>query len=264
MLAHSSPVQHTIVVVVAVLATIGYGWRWLATGGSMLRLWCWVVGVIVLVASMSPWMETIAEESFTGHMVQHVLMIAVAAPLLVLAHPLATVVAYGSLPPGLRRATHATSRTWHRTAAVVAPVSFIGALVLTHLTNIYDEALRHQWVHELEHVAYFLTACALWTLMLAPGRRRAIDRVGSVFAVIAGMAFLGAILISADQPLIDTYAASNGVDDALDDQRVAASIMWVTGMIITVPLLLVTVWRWASLEQSTAERREALEHDSFS
>ena len=35
--------------------------------------------------------------------------------------------------------------------------------------------------------------------------------------------------------------------------------MWVTGMIITVPLLVVTVWRWATLEQVTAERREALE-----
>ena len=100
--------------------------------------------------------------------------------------------------------------------------------------------------------------------MLAAGTRRGIDRVLAVLAVIAGMAFLGAILISADQPLIDTYAATQGVDDALHDQRIAASIMWVTGMIITVPLFLVTVWRWASLEQATAERREALDGSSSS
>ena len=160
MLAHSSAVQHTIVVVVAVLATVGYGWRWLATGAATWRLWCWVAGVVVLVASMSPWMETIAEETFTGHMVQHLLMIAVAAPLLVLSHPVETVVPYGSLPPAWRRATHWSSRWWHRYAALIAPVTFIGVLVLTHLTQIYDEALHHQWLHDLEHIAYFLTACA--------------------------------------------------------------------------------------------------------
>ncbi len=259
MLAHASPVQHTAVVVFGVLATVGYGWRWLATEGAMVRLWCWVGGVIALVASVSPWMEALADESFTGHMVQHVLMIAVAAPLLVLAHPIETVLPYGSLPLRLRRLSHTVGRTWHRSAAIVAPVLFIGVLVVTHLTDIYDEALHRQWLHDLEHVAYLLAACALWALMLAAGRRRGVDRVAAVFAVIAGMAFLGAILLSADQPLIDTYAARNGAANALDDQRIAASIMWVTGMIITVPLLLVTVWRWASLEQATAERREALE-----
>ena len=46
------------------------------------------------------------------------------------------------------------SRTWRRTAAIVAPVLFIGVLVVTHLTDIYDAALQHQWVHDLEHAGY--------------------------------------------------------------------------------------------------------------
>ena len=86
--------------------------------------------------------------------------------------------------------------------------------------------------------------------------------MAAVFAVIAGMAFLAAILMTADHALIASYAAREGAADALDDQRTAAAIMWVTGMAITVPLLLLTVWRWATMEQKIAERREALERST--
>ena len=260
MLAHSSPVQHAGVIVVAIALTVLYTRAWWARRASVARLWCWVGGVLALVASMSPWMETISGESFTGHMVQHIVMIVIAAPLLVLAHPIDTLLPHGAMPLRVRRTSHAMSRGWHRSVAIVAPVAFVGVLVVTHLTDIYDTALRHQFVHDLEHVAYLLAACALWSLVLGAGRRRGVDRMAAVFAVIAGMAFLGAILMTADHALIGTYVAEEGAADALDDQRVAAAIMWVTGMAITVPLLLITVWRWATLEQTIAERREALEH----
>ena len=95
--------------------------------------------------------------------------------------------------------------------------------------------------------------------MLGAGRRRGIDRIVSVFAVIAGMAFLAAILMTADHALIRELRGTQRPRGALDDQRMAAAIMWVTGMAITLPLLLLTVWRWATLEQTIAERREALE-----
>jgi putative membrane protein len=211
------------------------------------------------MVSLTPWMETMAARSFTGHMLQHVLMISVGAPLVVLARPLATMMPFGSLPSRFRRPVHAVSRAWHRTTAIVAPALFVTTLVATHLTGIYEAALQRRWVHDLEHVAYLLGALALWALMLARGRRRGPDRVVAVFAVIAGMALLGAVLLTADQALIDTYADRQGERGALEDQQIAASIMWVTGMLMTVPLLVVTVWRWAILEQLTAERRESLE-----
>ena len=259
MLAHTSPAQHVGMVAVAIALTALYGRGWIVGHASPTRLWCWVGGVIALLASTSPAMETISAESFTGHMVQHIVMIVVAAPLLVLSRPIATMLPQGGMPVRVRRASHAMGRTWHRTAAMVAPVAFVGVLVVTHLTDIYDTALRHQFVHDVEHVAYFLAACALWALVLGAGRRRGVDRMAAVFAVIAGMAFLGAILMTADHALIDSYAAQAGATDALDDQRLAAAIMWVTGMAITLPLLLLTVWRWATMEQNIAERREALE-----
>ena len=79
-----------------------------------------------------------------------------------------------------------------------------------------------------------------------------------MFGVIAGSAFLGVILLAATEPLMPTYDARLGADRALDDQRTAAAIMWVTGMLTTLPLLVVAVWRWASAEERIARRAEAL------
>ncbi len=262
MLAHSSPAQHVGVIAIAIALTVLYGRGWLASRSSSARLWCWVGGIVALVVSTSPWIETISAESFTGHMLQHIVMIVVAAPLLVMSRPIDTLLPHGAMPLRVRKTSHAMSRTWHRSVAIVAPVAFVGVLVVTHLTDIYDTALRHQFLHDLEHVAYLLAACSLWALVTGAGRRRGVDRMAAVFAVIAGMAFLGAILMTADHALIDSYAAREGPVDALADQRMAAAIMWVTGMAITVPLLLLTVWRWATMEQTIAERREALERSA--
>jgi putative membrane protein len=76
--------------------------------------------------------------------------------------------------------------------------------------------------------------------------------------VIAGTAMLGVVLMSASEPLIPTYVEQLGVDRALDDQRLAASFLWAGGMGLTLPLLLTSVWVWASAEQRMAARSEAL------
>ena len=79
-----------------------------------------------------------------------------------------------------------------------------------------------------------------------------------MFGVIAGGALLGMILLSATAPLMPTYEARLGAARALDDQRAAAALMWVTGMLTTLPLLVLAVWRWASTEERIARRAEAL------
>jgi len=192
-------------------------------------------------------------------MVQHLAMIVVAAPLLVVARPLDTArrarTRRGHRPGAIERRT---AHTWRRAGTVVAPLGFAVVLVGTHLTGVYDAALRHRWVHELEHVAYAVSAVALWGAIRAGGTRRAVGRVGAVFGVIACTAFVGVVLISATTPLVPTYAALLGTGPALADQRHAAALMWVTGMLTTLPLLLLAVWRWAETEERTARRAEAL------
>jgi putative membrane protein len=255
-LAHSG-VDHVAVGVLAAVAIGAYGLAWSRTPRpSTRRLWCWVVGVGLVVVASLPAMEGVAERTFAGHMVQHLIVIILAAPLLVLARPVHTLLLAGWLPTtGWGRRLGAW---WHRAAPLLGPGLFVVVLFTTHLTSIYDDALSNRWLHEAEHAAYLLSACAMWTAVLGVGRVGAVARVGSVFGVIAASAFLGVVLMAATEPLVPTYAARLGVDGAVDDQRAAASIMWVTGMFTTLPLLVAAVWRWASTEQKVAQRAEAL------
>ena len=126
-------------------------------------------------------MEGVAERTFAGHMVQHLIVIILAAPLLVLARPVHTLLLAGWLP------TTAWGRRlgawWHRAAPLLGPGLFVVVLFTTHLTSIYDDALSNRWLHEAEHAAYLLSAGAMWTAVLGVGRVGAVARVGSVFGV---------------------------------------------------------------------------------
>ena len=77
--------------------------------------------------------------------------------------------------------------------------------------------------------------------------------------MIAGGARSSAlILMAASEPLMPTYEARLGTADALSDQRSAAALMWVAGMLTTLPLLVVAVWRWAAREDRLVRQAEAM------
>lgn len=259
MIAHSGGASHSLVIAAAIVAIATYGWAWLRCPTPQVgRLVAWATGVAAVVAATLPVTEGLADRSFTGHMVQHLVMIVVAAPMLALAHPAATFATgrprWWVVTEGERRSV----RVLRRWSTVSAPVAFLGVLFATHFTGVYDLALRSRWVHVLEHVGYLLSAVMLWSVVLAPNSAKAVGRIGAAFAVIAGSAALGVVLMSADRPLVATYARRLGTDGALDDQRLAASLMWVGGMASSLPLLMIAVWTWASGEQRRAERAEHL------
>jgi putative membrane protein len=250
-------IDHVGITLAGIAAVAVYGLAWIRQRHPAgWRLWTWTAGVGAIVLASSPWLESAAERSFTGHMLQHLLVIAVAAPLLVIAEPLHTVMRAGWAP------TTASGRrlgaAWHRAGPLVGPLAFIAVLFVTHLTSIYDRALHDRWVHELEHVAYLLGAVLAWAAVIGGRRATSVARVGAVFGIGVGGAVLGMALLSARDPLIPTYAARLGTTEALSDQRAAAALMWVTGMTTTLPLLVIAVWRWAATEERITRRAEAL------
>jgi putative membrane protein len=259
MLAHSSPVDHVLVVVLACGAVVVYGVAWLRRPGQPLgRLLAWVGAIVITVTATMPTVEGWADRTFTGHMAQHLAFIVLAAPLFVLAQPVLTMhySPWLSHRPGTTE--RAVGRWWHRNGALLAPALFLGVLYLTHLTDVYEWALDNRFIHDAEHVAYLASAITLWAVIHMPSQRSPLPRLGVAMAVIAGTAMLGVVLMSASEPLIPTYVEQLGVDRALDDQRLAASFMWAGGMGLTLPLLLTSVWVWASAEQRMAARSEAL------
>jgi len=259
MLAHTDPLQHGIVAASCLAATVAYVRRWSADPRRpTLALWCWGTAVAVTLVATLPAVEEWAERSFTGHMVQHLLLIVVVAPAAVVAlEPI--VRRHRGRGPRHRFARRTLDRTW---AAPSAALLFVGVLLVTHLTGIYDAALRSQPIHEAEHVAYLAAAVLLWAALRSGATRRdpaaPFARIAASMGVIVGMAVLGLVLVTASEPLIPTYTTHYGVDGALADQRRAAALMWVSGMLTSLPLLVTAFWRWATHEEATARRREQL------
>lgn len=252
MIAHADPLTHFGLALagVGIVAFRLRSWR-REQPSPIWTVWAFAAGVTVVLVALGPPVEAAADRSFTGHMSQHLLLMLVAAPLLVVGsarrrsrHP--------RLPtPELRRRLRSS-------APLVAVAAFVGVLVLTHLTDLYDLALRHRLVHDLEHVADLGAAVLVWAV-IARGRRAAAPmRAAVVFAVIAATALVGAVMSTAPTPLVATYAARLGPAEAIADQQRAAALMWVGGMLVTLPLLVLAVWRWAADEQRRTERAEEL------
>jgi cytochrome c oxidase assembly factor CtaG len=220
-------------------------------------VWRLVLGVtgleVIFLALASP-VDDLAHALFVGHMAQHMLLIMVAAPALLLADPFPVVL--WSLPVVLRHragrwlAPGSVLRRGGRaiTAMPVAWLAYAVALWVWHLPPLYDAALRHAVVHDVEHLTFFAAALLFWWPVIHPAPRlRAPSPIGLrvVYIVLAGFqsAALGLLLALSPIPLYTSYAAPSGEVwlSPLEDQAWGGAVMWgVTGVVdmVAVGLLL--------------------------
>jgi putative membrane protein len=170
-------------------------------------------GLVVLVAGLG-----VDGLSLAAHMAGHGIVVAVAAPLLVLGRPLA--LALRALPTPAARELTALLRSRVPRAALWPPVGFFAFLATQlafHLTPLFGEALRDGPLHEVEHLLFLVTALWLWSVCLAveplprrwPPLARAglligammLSDVGSVKLMVDGEAAAGAAMTISMTPL---------------------------------------------------------------
>ena len=216
---------------------------------------------IIFVALESP-IDTGSATSFSVHMVQHLLLTLVAAPLLVLGAPVTLALLAGS-PEDRRRLAAALRSAPVRTLCrpVVTWALFFGVLWGSHLTGLFDASLRSSGVHALEHVAYLVTAVLFWMPVVgrdpAPRRLSHPGRILYLFFAMASMSFLSLALFSANHVLYPTYATVEGAAKALADQASGGTLMWVGGMIFIVPALALVMLDWMRVDERAARRIDA-------
>ncbi len=232
---------------IIVAAAIGY---WLAFRASQNRGhggppgWhaaAYFAGLAVLVAALMGPPDHFADSSFLAHMIQHLLFMQVAAPLIILGRPIQTVLR--GLPPrtsrALLRATLARQGVRRALGLIAHPVSVIlafnGSVLFWHLPTFYDAAVQHPLVHDLEHAAFFWAALLFWWVIISPSPRTL--RPSPTAALLMLFAtwmigdLLGAVLTLSREPLYPVYAAIEppwGLS-AADDQRLGGLIMWASG-----------------------------------
>ncbi len=204
--------------------------------------------------------EGFSAQLFWVHMIQHVLLMLVAAPLLVFSRPWIRL--WRALPLSWRRWLAHGVAEGERTAPLRALSGWLGtpvaALVLFsvvllgwHVPVMFEATLSSEALHALEHIMFFTVAVLMFKQVIpSPPLRVRLNDVQRVLYVIAAMTVswvLAVILALAPKPLYPHYAhlaTRPGGISALADQQLAAGIMWVPGSITFVIIIFVYVHRW--------------------
>jgi putative membrane protein len=213
---------------------------------------------VVFLALESP-LDAAVATSFSMHMVQHLMLTMVAAPLLVSGAPVT--LALASLPSESRRPLVAALRG--RVVRVLSnPVLgwglFFAVMWGTHFTGLYEASLHNGGVHAAEHLAYIAAGALFWMPIAGrdhlPTRLPHPARILYLFLAMPAMAFLGLAIYSADNVLYPAYAAAEGTARALSDQHAAGAIMWTGGMILILPALALVLLDWMKADDREARR----------
>jgi putative membrane protein len=206
-----------------------------ARGISRGEVTSFVAGWAVLaIALLSP-IDTLGGELFSMHMVQHELLMVVAAPLFVLARPLEAW-AWG-LPRGWAGAVaglarrRAVAAMWKGlTDPVGAWVVHAAALWIWHIPPFFEAALRDDNLHALQHSTFLASALAFWWSVLKP--RGVADAMGlaSLFTTMLHTGVLGALLTFGMRPWYTAYRQTEHYGlTLLEDQQLGGLVMWVPG-----------------------------------
>lgn len=237
-------------------------------GAGLLRLWrrvgfgrgvrawqaaCFASGWLLLVAALVSPLHWLGERLFTAHMVEHEILMALAAPLLVVARPMGGMLwafpkRWRPLVGGIGQ-TRAIASLWRGlTDPLVATLVHGVALWIWHVPSLYEAALAHPLVHWLQHLSFFLTAVLFWWALL---RGRARERgygaaIFYLFVTALHSGFLGILLAVARTPLIpqQTSQAPEWGLMPLEDQQLAGLIMWVPAGLVYAGAALALAGLW--------------------
>jgi putative membrane protein len=197
------------------------------------RVASFAAGAAVALLAVSGPLDSASAQSFAAHMLQHMLLMLVAAPLIVVALPLTPFLA--GLPADmrvgfLRWRRRPRPRRFLRGAqqpAVTFPL-YAALLLGWHVPAFYDAALRHGALHAVEHATLFAVAVLSWWTVLDP-RRRAIQygpAVLYVFALMLECTAIAGLFTLANKPLYGPYAASHPLGlTPLEDQQLGGVVM---------------------------------------
>ena len=258
MIAHASVAQHALTAGLGVLAMAGYAVLWSRRRRQrVVEPIMWAAGIAVVLAGTTPPFEQAAEQSFTWHMTQHLLLGVGATPLLVLARPGQLV---AELSPAMRMHFRRLRYGW--AGPLVAAAIAVVLMFVVHAGPVYDLALRHQLAHETQHALFLLAGVLFWAAALGARARHGPSRLIATLTAATGLTLLSVWILVLDSPLSDEYVERRGYAGALRDQRMGAGLMWVGMIALTMPLLMSAVWRWAAAEQRQAEQRETLASDT--
>jgi cytochrome c oxidase assembly factor CtaG len=269
-----------VVIALAVLYWIGSRRTVMAARAQAAQRWralCFYAALAVLAIALSSPLDALSAKLFWAHMVQHVLLLVVAPPLMVAARPWVRL--WRALPLATRRSFGRGLAVSERTAPLRWTVRTLGrplpsfvlfsvVLLAWHLPALFNATLHSLALHALEHTLFFATALMFWKQVIDSPPLHAplssAQRVGYIVGAMVVSWVLAVVLALAPHPLYAFYAheaSRPGGISALADQQLAAGIMWVPGSISFVIVIFIYVHRWLTPDSIRARpSRLAGEH----
>src|SRR5215831_1406668 len=261
------PVATLAVELVAVIYLRGW-WRLRVARVPFVPTWravSFVSGLLTVWIALASPIDAINSLLLTAHMLQHMLLVMVAPPLILLGAPLVPIV--NGLPGVARELVGRIAKlpaVEHAGRGLTNPVAgllLIGVVMFAwHTPALYELAIKSDLLHEVEHISFLLAALVFWWPVVLPWPSRAQwPRLAMVpYLLLADLqnTALSAILAFSDRVLYPSYAAPPHIFgvSALDDQVAAGAFMWVAGSIgFVLPAIVIAVQGL-----STSSRRDAL------
>lgn len=218
------------------------------------RTAAYAAGTAAMTAVLLPQFDALADESFAWHMVQHLGLILVGAPLILLGAPLLLMLATLPVRPARAIARAAHSRAGQ---AIFAPVTgwvvFIFTLWGAHFSPLYEFALEHEPAHVAEHLLFILAAMLFWLPVVQVGfvpRPMAHPaRMLYLFLAIPWGAFLGLAIYAARTVLYPHYLIDHSRAWVLADQANGGAVMWLGGGFLLFVSFITALCAWAYDEE---------------
>jgi cytochrome c oxidase assembly factor CtaG len=210
---------------------------------------CFAAGWLLMgVALVSP-LHQLSLQLFSVHMVEHEIVMAAAAPLLVLARPLAPML--WAFPAKWRQSVARSAKLmayllgWDiLSQPLIATILHAVAIWVWHIPVAFEAALVHEPLHWLQHLSFLVTALFFWWAMFQSRRQGA--AVMDLFFTAMHTAFLGVLLVMASRPMypLQSLLSQHYGLDPLADQQLAGLIMWVPAGTVYVAAGLWIAWQW--------------------
>ncbi|MFT3894672.1 MAG: cytochrome c oxidase assembly protein [Anaerolineales bacterium] len=230
------------ILVPLVLTILLYVWGiqkfWHRTGhGFTHKIYLSFLGTLLalVLAFVSP-LDALSEALFSAHMVQHMILILVAAPLLVKSD--FHLALLWVLP---RQQAHTLGNCWNRLPTlhlITNPIFTCSLFTVTlwswHASRLFETALHNKWVHSLEHLDFLVSAILFWWVLLKPATQKRLHygmAIPYLFATVLQSGILGALMSFSSEAWYPYYTSfvSLWKITLLQDQQLAGLIMWIPG-----------------------------------
>jgi putative membrane protein len=228
---------------------------WARAGiGESVRRWqaaCFAAGWLSLLVALVTPLHEVSEHLFTAHMVQHELLVAVAAPLLALSRPVVAILR--ALPRSWREnfcrhgGTGWVSVLWRwLTRPLDATLLHGAAIWIWHIPALFDAAVTDEVVHRLQHLSFLATALLFWWALFRGSRNHLGVGAFHIAFTMVHTSILGALIALSPRIL---YLAQTKDAPAfgltpLEDQQIGGLIMWVPMGTIYAAIALAMIGSW--------------------